>query len=61
MGVDAPVPFPSVKETRYPLYWTLGGPQSLSGPVRKILSAPGFDPQTIQPVAGRCTDYVTQI
>ena len=61
MGVDAPVPFPSVKETRFPSYWTLGGPQNRSGPVWKILSAPGFDPQTVQPVASPCTDYAMQI
>jgi hypothetical protein len=33
--------------TRYPL----------SGRVRKILPPPGFDPRTVQPVAGRCTDW----
>jgi len=35
------------KETHYPLYRRLGGPQGLSGWVRKILPPPGFDPQTI--------------
>ena len=61
MGVDAPVPFTSIKEIRYPLYLTLGGPHNRSGPVRKILSAPEFDPRTIQPLASRCTDYAMQI
>jgi hypothetical protein len=34
----------------------LGGPQERSGQVRKILSPPGLDPQTAQPVANRYTD-----
>ena len=44
-------------KTRYPLYRRLGGPQGRSGEVRKISSAPGFDPRTVQPVASLCTDY----
>jgi len=47
---------PPVK-TRYPLYRRLGGPQGQSGQVWKISPLPGFDPQTIQPVASRYTDY----
>ena len=43
---------------RYPLYRKLGGPQARSGRVRKISPPPGFDTQTVQPVASRCTDYV---
>jgi hypothetical protein len=43
-------------KTRYPMYRRLGGPQSLSRRVRKISPTPGFDPQTVQPVASRCTD-----
>ena len=35
----------------------MGGPQSRSGRVRKILSPPGFDPRTGQPVASRYTDW----
>jgi len=35
------------KETHYPLYRRLGGPQDQSGRVRKILLPPGFDPRTI--------------
>ena len=46
-------------KTRYPLYRRLGGPQGRSGQVQKILPPPGFDPQTVQPVAGRYTDWVT--
>jgi hypothetical protein len=43
------------KETRYPLYRRLGGPQGLSGQVRKN-SPLGFDPRTVQIVASRYTD-----
>jgi len=46
-------------KTRYPLYRRLGGPQEQSGQVRKILTPPGFDPRTLQPVASRYTDYAT--
>ena len=35
----------------------LGGPQERSGRVRKISSTPAFDPQTVQPVASRYTDW----
>ena len=38
---------------RYQLYRRLGGPQGRSGLVRKISLLPGFDPQTVQPVASR--------
>jgi hypothetical protein len=40
-----------------PLYRRLVGPQSRSGHVRKISSPPGFDPQTVQPLASCYTDY----
>jgi len=40
------------EKTRYPLYRRLDGPQGRSGQVRKILPPPGFDPRTVQPVAG---------
>jgi hypothetical protein len=42
-------------KTRYPLFRRLGGTQGRSGKVRKILHPPGFDPQTVQPVASRYT------
>ena len=42
------------KETRYPLYRRLGGPQGRSGRVRKISLPPGFDPRTL--LASRYTD-----
>jgi hypothetical protein len=45
------------KETRYPLYRRLGGPQGQSGRVRKILPPTGIDPRTVQIVASRYTDY----
>ena len=44
-------------KTRYPLYRRLGGPQDWSGWVQKISLPPGFDPQAVQPVASRYTDY----
>ena len=46
-------------ETRYPLRRRLGGPQGRNGRVWKISPSPGFDPQTIQPVARRYTDYAS--
>jgi len=47
-----------LRKTWYPLYRRLGGPQGQSGQVQKISPPPGFDPQTVQPVASRYTDYV---
>ena len=44
------------KETRYPLYKRLRGPQGRSGPVPKISPLPEFDPRTFQHVASRYTD-----
>jgi hypothetical protein len=35
----------------------LGGPQSRSRRVRKILTQPGSDPRTVQPVASRYNEY----
>jgi hypothetical protein len=45
------------KETRYPLYRNLDGPQGRSRQVRKILPPPGFHHRTVQPVASRYTDW----
>jgi hypothetical protein len=48
------------KEIRYPLYGNLGGPQGLSGRMRQeenMSHPPGFEPRTVQPVAGRYTQY----
>jgi hypothetical protein len=53
-----PDPLYAHKETLYPLYRWLGGPQCRSGRVRKITLPPGFDPRTTQPVACRYTAYV---
>jgi hypothetical protein len=36
------------------------GSRRRSGQVRKILTPPGFDPRTVQPVASRYTDYATR-
>ena len=47
----------SGKETQCPLDRRLGGPQVRSGGVRKILPSPGSDPQIVQSVASRYTDY----
>jgi hypothetical protein len=43
--------------TRYPVYRRLSGPQGRSGRVRKISPLTGIDPRTVQPVAGRYTDW----
>jgi hypothetical protein len=43
--------------TQYPLYRRLGRPQGRSGQVLKISPPPGFDPQTVQFIASRYTDY----
>jgi len=53
-----PTPVPPGKETHYPLYRMLGGPQGWSGWLQKILPPPEFDPQTVQPVANCYTDYI---
>ena len=55
-GWSAPRPdrFTPGKESRYPLYRRLGGPQGWFGRVRKISPPPGFDPRTVQVVA---SDY----
>ena len=47
----APAALPTGKETRYPMYRNLGGPQARSGGCGK------FDPRTVQAVASRCTHW----
>jgi hypothetical protein len=49
------------KETRYPLYRRLWGPQSQSGRVRKISPPLGFDPQTAQPAEKCYTGYAVRL
>ena len=49
------------RKTRYPLYRRLGGTQGRSGQVRKISPPPEFDPQNVQLVACRYTDYRAHI
>jgi len=39
----------------------LSGPQGRSGQVRKFSPTPGFDPRTVEAVAGRYTDYTTRL
>ena len=50
MGLDdqlyAPAALPSGKETRYPFYRGVRGPQAQSGAVREILQSLGFDPRS---------------
>jgi hypothetical protein len=58
-GMGGQLPTPAAlppEKTRYPLYRRLGGSQGRSGRVRKIDLPRGFDPQTVQSVANRCTD-----
>ena len=55
-----PWPLFTPRKDPVPIVQGLGGPQGQSGQVRKILSIQGFDPQTIQPVASRYTDWATQ-
>jgi hypothetical protein len=55
----APAALPQGK-TRYPLYKRQGGPHGQYGLCEKKTPPPGFDPRTIQPVAGRYTDWATQ-
>ena len=58
-GWSAPRPdLTSGRETRYPVYRKLGGPQGRSEQVRKISPPPGFDPRAVQPVENRYTNYV---
>jgi hypothetical protein len=49
-GWSTPRPgrFTPAKDTRYPLYKKMGGPQGRSGRVRKISPPPGFDPRIVQ-------------
>ena len=49
---------PPEKETQYPLYRRLGGPQGWYGWLQKILPPPEFDRQTVQPVANCYTYYI---
>jgi hypothetical protein len=55
-----PQPFFTPEKTRYPLYRRLGGLQGRSGQVRKISPPPGFDHQTVQPVASHYIDYANR-
>jgi hypothetical protein len=43
-------------KTRYPLYKRLGGLQGQSVQAQKFSPRPGFQPQTVRPVASRYTD-----
>ena len=58
-GRSTPRPgrFTPRKETQYPLYRRLAGPQGQSGQVRKISPLRGLDPWTVQHVASRYTEW----
>ena len=58
-GYSTPGPscFIPREETRYPMHRKLSVPQGQYGRARKISSSPGFDSLTVQPVAGRYTDW----
>jgi hypothetical protein len=45
----APAALPPGKDTRYPFYTRLGGPQGWSGRVREFSTPPGFDLGTYIP------------
>jgi hypothetical protein len=47
------------KQTQYPLQRRLCGLHGKTGQVQEISPLPEFDPRTVQPVASRCTDYMT--
>ena len=61
MGVDGQRHAPAALHpgtTRYPVYRRLGGLQGRSGWVRKFSPPPGFDAQTVYPVASCYTDDI---
>jgi hypothetical protein len=64
MGVGGqchtPATLPQGKETWYPLYKRLGGPQGRSGWLQKISLLLGFSPQTVQSIVNHFTDYAIQ-
>ena len=58
-GWSTPRPgrFTPGKDTRYPSYRRLRGSQGRSERARNISPTPEFDPQTVQPLGSRQTDY----
>jgi hypothetical protein len=54
--MPCPSHFTTWKETRYPSYWRLGGPQGQSRWVHNS-PTPGFDVQTIKPIVIHHTNY----
>jgi len=57
-GWSTPHPgrFTPGKETRYALYWRLGGSQRWPERVGKMSAVPEFDSRNVQPVASRYND-----
>ena len=56
-----PCRFAPGKDTRYPLYRSLGRPPGRCGRVQKISPQPGFDPRTMQPIASRYCDWTIPV
>jgi len=57
---STPRPHFTTWKDRYQFYRRLGGPQSRSRQVRKILSPPGFDPELSNPLPSHYTDWATR-
>jgi hypothetical protein len=57
-SMPRPGHFTPRKETRYPLCRKLGGPQSWSRQLQKILPPQGPGPLAIQPVVSRYRNYI---
>jgi hypothetical protein len=60
--VDKAMPRPHYPpdQTRCLFYKGLGGPEGRSGRMQRISPLPGFDPQTVQPVANSHTTELSQ-
>ena len=60
-SMPRPGSFTSWKQTSYPLYRRLCGPQGRDEPMMIISPPQGFDPQTVQLVASRYTDWAIPV
>ena len=54
--LHAPGAVPPRKETQYPCYRSLGGPQGWFGRAQKISPSQGFAPQRVRIIASRYID-----
>ena len=60
LGVSStPRPYFTPEKDQYPFYRRLGGSQGRSGKAENLAPL-GFDPQTVQPVVSRYTDWATR-